>query len=115
MEGKFVQAAKYGQAEEVRERLELTPEEVTVSEDLRKTWADILKIDVSDETDFFVAGAGSMDVVRWGLRGPQRMLTRFVNTILLPIRIRVPRAGGRCNHYIYVVTSHRPRSMPCFL
>ena len=60
-----MQAAKYGQAEEVRERLELTPEETAVAEDLRKTWADILKIEVTDETDFFVAGAGSMDVVRW--------------------------------------------------
>ncbi|XP_043223831.1 cytosolic 10-formyltetrahydrofolate dehydrogenase-like isoform X1 [Amphibalanus amphitrite] len=64
VEGKFVQAAKYGQAEETRERLELTAEETAVADDLRKTWADILKIDVSDETDFFVAGAGSMDVVR---------------------------------------------------
>ena len=59
-----MQAARYGQAEEVRERLELTPEETAMAEDLRNTWADILKVPVGDETDFFVAGAGSMDVVR---------------------------------------------------
>jgi len=62
--GKMVQAAKYGQAEEARERLELTADEQTLSDSLRRTWADILKIEVADELDFFAAGAGSMDVVR---------------------------------------------------
>ncbi|XP_037088208.1 cytosolic 10-formyltetrahydrofolate dehydrogenase-like isoform X1 [Pollicipes pollicipes] len=62
--GKMVQAARYGQAEEARERLELTAEEQALSDALRRTWADILKIEVADETDFFAAGAGSMDVVR---------------------------------------------------
>ena len=33
-------------------------------ERVRKVWASILKISVEDDTDFFGAGAGSMDVVR---------------------------------------------------
>ena len=35
-----------------------------MAESLRKVWNEILKIDISDETDFFETGAGSMDVVR---------------------------------------------------
>ena len=45
-------------------KLELTDEESSMAESLRKVWNEILKIDISDETDFFETGAGSMDVVR---------------------------------------------------
>ncbi len=35
-----------------------------MADQLREVWKGILKIDVTDETDFFETGAGSMDVVR---------------------------------------------------
>ena len=65
VEGKFVQANEYGKSsgnEEVQ--LELTDEEKAVAESLKLVWQEILKIDISDDTDFFATGAGSMDVVR---------------------------------------------------
>ena len=42
----------------------LTEDEKAMVESVRKVWAGILKIGVEDDTDFFGAGAGSMDVVR---------------------------------------------------
>lgn len=45
-------------------KLVFTDEERETNETVRKLWEGILKIDVDDETDFFEAGAGSMDVVR---------------------------------------------------
>ena len=39
-------------------------EESAILEKIRGVWASILKTDVSTDTDFFGAGAGSMDVVR---------------------------------------------------
>ena len=44
--------------------LELTEEESRMAEQLRAVWKEILKIEITDETDFFETGAGSMDVVR---------------------------------------------------
>ena len=35
-----------------------------MAEELRAVWKEILKIEITDETDFFETGAGSMDVVR---------------------------------------------------
>jgi len=64
VEGKMMNACKYGSAEAAAEAIELTAEESAVAEDLRRTWAAILNIEVADDTDFFKAGAGSMDVVR---------------------------------------------------
>merc|ERR1719251_99002 len=64
VEGKFVKSFEYGQAVEEVVKLELTDEESSMAESLRKVWNEILKIDISDETDFFATGAGSMDVVR---------------------------------------------------
>ena len=60
----MINASKFGQASEVREVLILTDEEKAVAENLRATWKAILNTEVSDDTDFFKAGAGSMDVVR---------------------------------------------------
>ena len=64
VEGKFVKAHEFGQQDEGEEELELTNDEKTMVESVRKVWAGILKIPVEDDTDFFGAGAGSMDVVR---------------------------------------------------
>lgn len=64
VDGRMMPAAKYGLASEVREAVELTDEEQAVEKELRETWKAILNIDILDDTDFFKAGAGSMDVVR---------------------------------------------------
>jgi len=64
VDGKMMNASKYGSAEAEEAALELTDAELVVAEDLRSTWAAILNIQVTDDTDFFKAGAGSMDVVR---------------------------------------------------
>ena len=64
VEGKFVQANEYGKAGEAEVLIELTDEDKAMAESLRGVWAEILKIDISDDTDFFATGAGSMDVVR---------------------------------------------------
>ncbi len=64
VEGKFVQANEYGQATEQEVAIELTDEDKAMAEQLRNVWHEILKINITDETDFFETGAGSMDVVR---------------------------------------------------
>jgi len=64
VEGKFVKAHEFGQQEEGEEELILTDDENNVVEGIRKIWTGILKISIEDDTDFFGAGAGSMDVVR---------------------------------------------------
>ena len=44
---------------------ELSAEESKMVEDILEVWKAILKVDdITDETDFFSLGAGSMDVVR---------------------------------------------------
>lgn len=45
-------------------QLELTPDEKQFVESAREIWKAILRIDIEDDTDFFLSGAGSMDVVR---------------------------------------------------
>ena len=64
VQGKFVKAHEFGQQEEGEEEILLTGDETNMVERVRKVWASILKISVEDDTDFFGAGAGSMDVVR---------------------------------------------------
>lgn len=44
--------------------LNFTIEEVKMTESIKKVWEAILSVDIDDSTDFFVSGAGSMDVVR---------------------------------------------------
>jgi len=46
------------------EALTLTPEELQMQSDLNRVWQGIISREVTDDTDFFKAGAGSMDVVR---------------------------------------------------
>lgn len=60
---KTVHASKYGQANDSKV-VEFTEEELKTVDGLRKIWADILRLDVDDDTDFFASGGGSMDVVR---------------------------------------------------
>lgn len=44
--------------------IDYTKEESALIEEVRDIWEAILSIDIEDDTDFFAAGAGSMDVVR---------------------------------------------------
>ncbi|XP_071528563.1 cytosolic 10-formyltetrahydrofolate dehydrogenase isoform X3 [Panulirus ornatus] len=64
VDGKMMNASKYGAAAEATEAVELTAEEQELANKLKDTWKAILNIEISDETDFFKSGAGSMDVVR---------------------------------------------------
>lgn len=65
VEGKVMKAGNYGrQADSSSAAVELTEDEKAKQEIIRQVWKSILSADVSDETDFFGAGAGSMDVVR---------------------------------------------------
>jgi len=62
--GKTINANKFGKADAGADKLELTSDEQTMIQDLKKVWAGILNVDVELATDFFKSGAGSMDVVR---------------------------------------------------
>ena len=64
VEGKFRKAETYGQESGEEEVIQPTDEEAAILEKIRGVWSAILKTDVSADTDFFGAGAGSMDVVR---------------------------------------------------
>ena len=59
----MIPASKFGQAD-ASEALELTDEEEEMRDKLKAAWGGILNKDITDETDFFKSGAGSMDVVR---------------------------------------------------
>lgn len=52
--------------DEASQQIEIkhTIEEEHMLDSIKNTWEAILSIEVDDETDFFAAGAGSMDVVR---------------------------------------------------
>ncbi|XP_013783953.1 cytosolic 10-formyltetrahydrofolate dehydrogenase-like [Limulus polyphemus] len=63
-DGRMFKASKYGETDDSKEDIELTEEEKTLAETLQTIWAGILNIGVSEETDFFKSGAGSMDVAR---------------------------------------------------
>jgi len=64
VEGKFVQADKYGEDTGDEVQMELSEQELSWKEKVRGVWSAILKTDIDGDTDFFAAGAGSMDVVR---------------------------------------------------
>lgn len=68
VDGKMMNASKFGSEEDAAEAIQLTAEELQLAEDIRQTWKAILNCEVADDTDFFKAGAGSMDVVRCVLR-----------------------------------------------
>lgn len=54
----------FEQANKVRVVLELSDAERGMEPVLRAIWESILKLEITDDTDFFACGAGSMDVVR---------------------------------------------------
>lgn len=64
--GRIINAANYGEKEEPREQisLELTEGEKAHRTEIENIWKGILNIDITDTTDFFRSGAGSMDVTR---------------------------------------------------
>merc|ERR1739838_203758 len=64
VEGKFVKAHEYGEEKEGDEEIELTQDEQSWVAKERNVWSGILKSSIEGDTDFFGAGAGSMDVVR---------------------------------------------------
>ena len=55
--GKMSAASSYGKAQEARQSLELTDEEIGMREAIRTIWKGILLKDVDDETDFFASGS----------------------------------------------------------
>lgn len=63
--GKTILAKFYGSEEANRPPIELNEEEQRYSSQIRDIWLSILPVDViSNSTDFFYSGAGSMDVTR---------------------------------------------------
>lgn len=63
--GKMIRAAAYGSAEANQPPLVLTDDEQRISDQIKSIWAAILSSDsITKSTDFFYAGAGSMDVTR---------------------------------------------------
>ncbi|CAG9791381.1 unnamed protein product [Diatraea saccharalis] len=62
--GKMINAQNFYKRNDDKVTIELTPEEKQFVEGVRDIWKAILRIDISDDTDFFSSGAGSMDVVR---------------------------------------------------
>nr|XP_022906704.1 cytosolic 10-formyltetrahydrofolate dehydrogenase [Onthophagus taurus] len=61
--GKFRAAESLDQLTKQIE-IEYSEDEKESLESLRKIWESILNVDVNENTDFFLSGAGSMDVVR---------------------------------------------------
>lgn len=47
-----------------QQQIEYTEEEKGMIQSVKDVWEAILSVDVSEDTDFFECGAGSMDVVR---------------------------------------------------
>lgn len=52
---KTIHASRYGQIDDSKV-VEFTEEELKTTDGLRRIWADILRIDVDDDTDFFASG-----------------------------------------------------------
>ncbi|XP_049954308.1 cytosolic 10-formyltetrahydrofolate dehydrogenase [Schistocerca serialis cubense] len=62
--GKMIPASNYGKEADTTVKVQLSDEERGMAEVLRAIWSGILSMEVSDQTDFFSSGAGSMDIVR---------------------------------------------------
>ena len=65
-DGKVMKAANFGRQADSSSStsVQLFDDEKVKQEIVRQVWKSILSVEVSDGTDFFGAGAGSMDVVR---------------------------------------------------
>lgn len=61
---KVILASDYFKQDQNKETIEFTDDELNQKEILRQIWKSILKTDIGSDTDFFLSGAGSMDVVR---------------------------------------------------
>lgn len=61
---RMIDAGKWFEQNAKKVTIELTEVEKQMIAPLRNIWESILKVSVTDETDFFACGAGSMDVVR---------------------------------------------------
>ncbi|XP_035207691.1 mitochondrial 10-formyltetrahydrofolate dehydrogenase-like isoform X2 [Stegodyphus dumicola] len=62
--GRIINASNFGVQIEASEAIDLTEEELAVSDKIKLIWDSILSAEVDQETDFFKSGAGSMDVAR---------------------------------------------------
>ncbi|XP_039263657.2 cytosolic 10-formyltetrahydrofolate dehydrogenase-like [Styela clava] len=62
-DGHMRPASKFGH-DDISETLALTGEEETMAATVKDSWHGILNRDITNDTDFFKCGAGSMDVVR---------------------------------------------------
>lgn len=60
----MIPASKFGKSKDKNDSLELTQEETEMMSSLKNIWSNILNIEINNNTDFFVSGAGSMDIVR---------------------------------------------------
>ena len=60
-----MKAANYGSTSSGSSAsVQLSEDELSKQEIIRQVWKSILSVDITDDTDFFGAGGGSMDVVR---------------------------------------------------
>ncbi|KAL5515301.1 hypothetical protein EMCRGX_G000452 [Ephydatia muelleri] len=65
-DGQMISASKWGQ-NQTQDKLELSPEEVVISDKLKNIWCRILGVSssaIENHSDFFKCGASSMDVTR---------------------------------------------------
>ncbi|KAI5700162.1 hypothetical protein M8J76_012713 [Diaphorina citri] len=64
VDNKMIHACNFGKEKDSAKDLVLTESEEAIIPVLKTIWAGILNSEVSEDTDFFQSGAGSMDVVR---------------------------------------------------
>lgn len=60
----MIPASKFGKSKDKNDSLEFTQKETEMTSTLKNIWSKILNIEINNNTDFFVSGAGSMDIVR---------------------------------------------------
>ncbi|XP_053212439.1 cytosolic 10-formyltetrahydrofolate dehydrogenase-like [Panonychus citri] len=62
--GKMIVASKWGSSESTQAIEFTSEEEESIVKPIKAIWESILRSEVTDDTDFFKSGAGSMDVTR---------------------------------------------------
>ncbi len=74
--GKTIPGNKFGAANDSSEQLELSEAERATAAVVADVWKGILNLtDITDATDFFACGAGSMDVTRLVEEASRAMFT----------------------------------------
>lgn len=74
--GKMIPASKFGGDLDAHHgELQLSTDELDAQSKAREIWHGILNVEITDETDFFSCGAGSMDVVRFVTNSPLSYFT----------------------------------------